>query len=137
MINDEIKAEPKPIEWLSVRAAAERAGVTETCIVQWVEKGRRGIGELEVRIDETSKRKPRRSKYLIDAEKLMAFQAKILNPGPLPKVVEGDIEEMKELKAGGMTQADIGRQWGIHESYVSILVRGVRKPPGVKTDVKI
>lgn len=42
------------------------------------------------------------------------------------KLTEAEVEEIHALKAGGMSSADLGKRFGVHEQHVNRILRGAR-----------
>jgi len=106
----------------------------------WVERRKRGVSdETRARLSKARKGKklsPEHAKNNAEARKGMVFSEERKKNislslrgenSPTAKITEVDVREIrKRYEAGGITQRDLGKEYGLHNSTVSEIVRRKR-----------
>lgn len=109
---------------LTIKEAAEYANVTPTCVLQWIEDGRRGVGRLQtvemVADDNIETRVPISS--------LRKYLNRVKPAGRPSRLTNKQISQIRALRKIGTSQQILSTMYGVSESYISYIVTGKRKP---------
>ena len=116
-------------EGITIGEAAERAEVTAVCIMQWINQGRDRVGKIPhgYRLVGTRPDGTRLYEIVVKEDDVALWQDGIAKSGRPSRLNPAQRRQIKTLRMkGGLSLSQIGARFGISESYVSLISRGLR-----------
>ena len=115
-------------EGITIGEAAELAGVTAVCIMQWVNQGRDRVGKIPhgYRLVGTRPDGTRLYEIVVKPDDVELWRDKIAKSGRPSRLSSTQRNQIKTLRMKGKSLSQIGKRFGISESYVSLISRNLR-----------
>jgi len=113
-------------KYLTINEVAKRCGVTTTCVVQWITRGRTSAGRLTAY--EQDRGRQASGNWVVNEKDLEEYLGKLNVQGRPSKLSDGDIREIRRLRMSGLEYSEIGKRFGIDTSYVGLITSGKRRP---------